>query len=290
MAATRARASSIRWRLGWFTALVVGLTVAALTAAAILEERRVVLAVEADTARSLLSHLASMPEFRSSRALAEKHLAPLREALGGAGVRLELVPSGTPAGGGAVAVQPIALDEGRFTLVYRPDRARLERMARRSALVHVILGAAALLGLLLGTEWILRRRLVAMVGAFSLQVRHMIHGVGWHPRLPTADAELTDLASALGELGPALEEQVRAWVEAERRAAAARVIGQLRQRMAGPQVRALALLGDLQARGLVISAGVSTLRSAVAEVERLSGLLQAEERGLFGADGRATTA
>lgn len=273
---------SLRLRIGGFTALVLSLTLAALTAAAILEERRVVLAVETETARSLLGHLATMPEFRSSRAAAEARLAPLREALAGAGVSVDLQPAGAQAGDGALASAPVVLAEGPLELVYRMDPARLADIARGSARVHLVLGALALVVLLLGTQWILRRRLLATVDALTLQVHHMGRGVGWRPHVPPTDSELAGLAASLGDLGPALEAQVREWVDAERRAGEAQLLGRLRRQQSPHQARALLLLGDLHARGLVLAPGVHELRSAVSEVERASAVLDALERERFG--------
>lgn len=273
---------SLRWRIGGFTALALGTALAALTAAAILEERRAVLAVETETARSLLGHLATMPELRSSRAAAEARLEPLRDALAAAGVSIEIGPRGASPGDGALASEPIALSEGPFRLVYRMDPARLARIARRSAAVHVGLGALALGGLLLGTERILRRRLVATVDAFALQVHHMGRGIGWQPRLPRADRELSGLAASLADLGPALEAQVHGWIAAERRVAEAQMLGRLRKQLAAAQERALLLLGDLQARNLVLPPGVAAIRTAISEVERVGAALDTEERERFG--------
>ncbi len=135
------RRPSLRWRIGGFTALVLSLTLAALTGAAILEVRRVVLAIETETARSLLGHLITMPEFRSSRGAAEAHLAPLRDALVAAGVSVEIQSPGSSSGEGVLARESIALSDGPLELVYRMDPARLARIARRSAADHLILGA-----------------------------------------------------------------------------------------------------------------------------------------------------
>ena len=273
---------SLRWRIGGFTALVLGLTLAALTAAAILEERRVVLRVETDSARSLLGHLATMPEFRSSLGAAEARLAPLRDALAGAGVSVEIRPGGFPSQDGTLATAPVSLSEGPFAIVYRVDPSRLAEIVRGSAGVHVFLGALALVLLLLGTEWILRRHLVATVDAFALQVHHMGRGIGWEPRVPATDSELAGLAASLRELGPTLEAQVREWIGAERLAAEAQLLGRLRRRQSAAQKRALQSLADLHAHGLVLPQGMAALRAAVAEIESVGTAVDAEERERFG--------
>ncbi len=280
------RRPSLRWRIGGFTALVLSLTLAALTGAAILEVRRVVLAIETETARSLLGHLITMPEFRSSRGAAEAHLAPLRDALVAAGVSVEIQSPGSSSGEGVLARESIALSDGPLELVYRMDPARLARIARRSAADHLILGAFALLGLLFGTEWILRRRLVATADALSLQVHHMGRGIGWKPCLPPTDQELAGLAASLRDLGPALEAQVREWIDAERLAAEAQLLGRLRRRQSEPQKRAVALLSDLHARGLVLPPGIHALRCAVSEVESACAAVDAEEHERFGPQAR----
>jgi len=109
----------------------------------------------------------------------------------------------------------------------------------------------------------------------------MRRGGGWEPRLPSADAEISEVAEALRELGPALHEQVQTWVEAERRSGVAQALSGGRARLREPKVRALTLLGDLQARGAVSPDAKPKLRALVTEIERLSREIDAEEHDLI---------
>ncbi len=206
-------------------------------------------------------HLAAMPEFRGDRAAALAHAERLDSVLQGAGIRLDVVPAITPRSAEVIASRTIELAEGRFVLRYRSDAPRLARLLKRALTFHLVLGAVALGILLVGSEWILRARLVEPLRRIAHQVRFMRTGGGWKPKLPPSDAELADLGQALEELGPALHAQVEEWLEGERRAAAARALSELRARLREPQHRALALLGDIQAQGLVAPAAKPKVRA-----------------------------
>jgi hypothetical protein len=282
----RARTSfqprSLRGRLGRWIAWAFTMTVALLTAAAVLEERRLVFAAGASNGESLLAHLSTMPEFQADHATALAHVRDLDATLRGAGILLELTPPSVAAVGTVVARRSIRLADGTFELRYRADAPWLDSLIKRALVFHLGFGVAALVVLLVGAEWILRARLVEPLRRFAHQVRFMRSGGGWKPKLPPSDAELTDLARALEELGPALHAQVQEWLEGERRAAAARALSELQVRLREPRRRALALLGDLQARGLVGSDAKPKVRALVLEVERIAGAIQAEEADLFG--------
>jgi hypothetical protein len=273
---------SLRGRLGRWIAWAFTATVALLTAAAVLEERRLVLAVGAANGESLLAHLASMPEFRADHATALAHVRHLDATLRGAGIRLELAPPSAAPGERLVARRSIQVADGTFELRYRADAPWLARLVRRALAFHLVAGAAALVVLLFGAELILRARLIEPLRRFAHQVRFMRSGGGWKPKLPPSDAELTDLARALEELGPALHAQVQEWLEGERRAAAARAVSGLHVRLREPRRRVLALLGDLQARGLVGPDAKPKVRALVLEVERIAREIQDEEADLFG--------
>lgn len=280
----RARAvprSSLRRRLGRWIAWSFTVTVALLTAAAVLEERRLVHAVGAANGESLLAHLSTMPELEADHATALAHVQRLDTTLRGAGIRLEMTAPSAAATGAVVARRAIRLADGTYELRYRADAPWLARLMKRALVFHLVVGAAALAVLLVGAESIRRTRLVDPLRRFAHQVRFMRSGGGWEPKLPSSDTELADLARALEELGPALNEQVRVWLEAERRAAAAHALSDVRARLREPKRRVLALLGDLLARALVTSDAKPKVRALVLEVERISREIDAEQTTLF---------
>lgn len=278
-------ANSLRQRLRRWIALAFVATIALLTTAAVLEERRLVLDVEAANGASLLSHLASMPELRSDHAAALAYVQRLDAPLRGAGIRLAIVSASTPPDRSVAASRTVELADGIFELRYASDAPWLARLMKRSLAFHLVLGATALMVLVAGAEWILRVRLVEPLRRFAHQVRFMRAGGGWKPKLPPSDSELADLARALEELGPALHAQVQEWLEGERRAAAACALSELRARLREPKRRALALLGDIQARGLVAPDAKPKVRALVLEIERIALEIQGEEAELFGPAG-----
>lgn len=271
------RSRSLRRRIAGWTVAVFGATLAILTAAAVVEERSRILGIEAASARSLLAHLSEMPELSGGRDQARAAFAAIRQALAAAGSSIDLVPAGSPPApaGTELARRAVALREGPYELRYRADPVRLAAFARRSILVHAALGVLTLAALLGGTEWILRRKLLGPLHQISHQVNHMQRGGGWIPLLPPTDAEISELAGAVKGLGPALEDQVRTWIEAERRAAVSLALSELRGRLLEPQRRALALLGDLQASGLVRPSAKPRVRAVIADIERISREIEA---------------
>lgn len=118
---------SLRLRLSGWTIAVFSLTLAAFTAAGILEERRQLVRTEAEQARALLAHLAEMPAFQSTLGSAASQLGPLLDLLRATGANVELNPAApgvaeqesarSPVG--VLATQLIALREGSFELRYR---------------------------------------------------------------------------------------------------------------------------------------------------------------------------
>lgn len=279
------RSQSLGRRLRRWIALPFTATIVILTAGAVVEERHLVLDIETANGESLVAHLASMPEFRANRAAAAANAERLDSALRGAGIRLDVVPATTPRSSEVIASRTIELAEGRFLLRYRSDAPWLARLLKRALAFHLVLGAVALGILLAGSNWILRARLVEPLRRMAHQVRFMQTGGGWKPKLPASDTELADLGEALEALGPALHAQVEEWLEGERRAAAARALSELRARLREPQHRALALLGDIQAQGLVAPSAKPKLRALVADVERMMREIGAEEADLFGTGG-----
>lgn len=276
---TLQRKRSLRWRLRGWTAAAFFVTLAAFAAVGVLDERRRALESEAAGAAALLGHLAGMPAFAAGLDQASRQLDVVRGPLRATGSDIDLVPVGSPQapGGQLLATQPLELAQGPYELRYRTNGARLAEAARRSVLVHAGLGLLTLVALLAGIEWILRRRVISPLHDISHQVRNMKRGGGWVPVLPSTDAEIAEVAEAVGELGPALGAQVEQWLEGERRAAVALAFARLRDGLRDPQRRALALLGDLQASDLVRPAGKQTVRAVLAAVEQICRRLDVEE-------------
>ena len=91
MAAIPESRLSLRLRIRAWNAAVITLTLAALTAAAIHQERQQLLRTERAHAEALLDHLAHMPGFAGDAQTAASRLALLRDSLGVVGSELELV-------------------------------------------------------------------------------------------------------------------------------------------------------------------------------------------------------
>lgn len=235
--------ASLRLRMSGWHALVIASTVTALTGMGIYEERRQLLETETAHAQALLSHLGHMPEFQGDRRTAASHVARMDGSLRAAGSALELIPEDAAASRRAgahrvLATRRLALSEGAFELRFASDSSRLQAILLRAVRMHLLYGLAALAALVAGTEWILRRNLVAPLRSLSDQLTRMRTGGGWLPRIPPVeDAELAGLTSAVTDLGPALERQVYEWIEAEHRAAVALALNGIRVRLREPQDR-----------------------------------------------------
>jgi hypothetical protein len=263
-------------------------TLAVFTAAGVLEERRQLLDAESAHAAALLEHLARMPEFQKRAADAKSFLDVLRGSLGPVGASLDLAAPNASAwrDGPVLARRALRLDESPLVLRYRVDPERLREITRRSVLIHSLHGLVALVALLAGTEWILRRSLLAPLSALSHEVNLMRDGRGWQPRLPPTDQEFKELADALAGLGPGLERQVYGWIDVERRAAVARALTAARERLRGTQHRVLALLAELEDHDVAAPHDrEQRIRSLTAEVRQLPEVLAAETQALFAAYG-----
>jgi hypothetical protein len=243
------------------------------------------LETEAVHASTLLEHLAHMPEFQEDAGEAAARLALLHGSLAAVGGRLEL---GAPDDGRApswtvLARRRLALRDADLELRYRADPARLERFTRRAVLIHSAHGLLALAALLLATEWILRRNLLAPLRALTHQVGLIRDGRGWTPRLPHTDEELRELSEALRGLGPGLERQVCEWIEAERRSAVALALMRTGHRLQETRGRVLDLLAELEGAWLVPPPDRERrLRSLVQEVDRIPAVIEDEALHAFG--------
>lgn len=280
---TEKRLVTLRRRLLLWGALAFAAVIATLTVGTLAEERRLVRDLQAAAGVSLLAHLVEMPEMNGDAAAAERQVAALSTALAAAGVSLELAPASGGNGDGAPAVASRRLElSGRsFDLRYLADPAFVARLSARSAMIHVLHGLAAIAVALFALDWILRAKLARPLHRIAHQIRFMRSGGGWEPRLPAADAEISEVSEALRDLGPALHDQVRSWIEAERRSGVAQALSRIRSRIREPRLRALAQLGDLLVRDAVPPGAKPRLRAVVADVERMSREIDEEERDLL---------
>ena len=264
----------------FWTVTVSTLTLTAFTGAGILEERRQLLETEAGHASALLEHLAHMPEFQGSAGDAARRLELLHGSLSPVSGTLEL---GIPGSGKGqlpwtvLARRRLPLRDAELEMRYRADPVRLSRLTRRAVVIHSVHGLVALAALLAGTEWILRRKLVAPLHAISHEVALMRDGRGWAPRLPGTDEELRELSEALRGLGPGLEQQVREWIEAERRGAVALALARTRRPLREARGRVLQLLAELE--GAWVEPPLDRerrIRSLAEEIERIQEIVEAE--------------
>jgi hypothetical protein len=284
---------SLRARLRLWTIAVFTATLAVFTGAGIVEERRQMLRNETDQGKALVAHVAGMPEFNAPSTFpqAASHVAAIRGLLRAGGADLDLAPRSPKQPGdsappsksttGVLATRQISLADGSFELRYRKDPNRFRQMAARSVTMHLLHAVLALVGLVAGTEWILRRKLLAPLAKISHQVDHMRRGGGWLTTLPRTDMELEGLAGAVKDLGPGLEGQVHEWIEAERRAAVALCLATVRAQIRTPVLELRAQAADIQARNLVSPEGKTKLRALVAATDRLGEAMNAADQITF---------
>lgn len=274
------RRRSIRTQLRLWMVAVSTLTLVPFTAAGILQERRQALELESAHAATLLEHLGHMPEFKGTAAEATERLSLLGGSLHATGASLALVPRGSREEAPAILVlarRRLSLRDADLELLYRAARSRLDSLTRRAVLIHSVHGLVALAGLLAGTEWILRRKLLAPLHAISHQVSLMRDGRGWAPRLPHIDDELGELSEALRQLGPGLEQQVREWIEAEQRAAVALALAHAKLKLKATSVRARELVTALTgAAAMPAGDHARLLATLAAEVDALPSIAENE--------------
>ena len=289
---------SLRVRLRLWTIAAFVTILAFFTALDIWSERREMRRADTSQANVLLSHLAGMPEFRDSSAIAGAHVSTLREGLrpGGADLELRAYPQ-APASPGpgksqraVLASRSVNLRDGVFELRYTVEPDRYSEAIRRSIGIHAMHALFALAVLIGGFEWILRRHLVHPLRAIAYQIHQMRRG-GWAPTLPTTDEELQGLEHAVAGLGPVLEGQVHRWIDAERRVATAEVLRSLCRSIQEPRRRVQAIASDLQAQHLVAPQAARKLRGMLDDLDRITRALDLEDWHRLGpASGAASDA
>jgi len=275
---------SLRVRLRLWTIAAFVTILAFFTALDIWSERREMRRADSSQAKVLLSHLAAMPEFRDSVAIAGEHVSALREGLRPSGADLELLPyaqlplSSPPSKSPRVvlASRSVDLRDGAFELRYTVDPDRYREAIRRSIGIHAMHALLALAILIAGFEWILRRHLVEPLRAISYQIHQMRRG-GWAPTLPATDQELEGLEHAVSGLGPVLETQVYRWIDAERRVATAEVLRSICRSIQEPRRRVQLIASDLQAQHLVAPQAARKLRGLLEDLDRITRAIDFED-------------
>ncbi len=281
---------SLRWRVSLWNAGVIASTLAVLTGATIYGERRQFVRAEVSNATALLEHLAHMPQFQSDVETVASHLALMRESLRTFGSDIDVVsvtpegPRATDEGASRVtATRTLALRDGAFRLRYLTNPDRLQGALRESIAMHLLYGLVALTALLGGTEWILRKNLIMPLRSLSRQIESMRDGRGWLRKERETDEELTGVARAVADLGPALERQVGEWIEAERRSAVALAIHNVRRRLVDPWPRDLSEATTAGTQFHAAQAGDDGCGGAFrTQREQVDWALAEEERATFG--------
>jgi hypothetical protein len=272
------RRHSFRFRIALAIALSLTAAVVLMSGLSIYELRSATYESEAEHARALLAHLASMPAFRGNSAVAVTSLRPIAPYLASLGARVDLVRR--EAAGPArrfVWTRDLRMADGSFTLRYRLDPSRLSAMTWQVLPMHIVAGFVVLALLLLLVGSIVNKSILAPLAAGKHQLAHMKRGGGWLTALPAVDAELDPLYSAIRELGPALEDQVDEWLETDRRSQTALIFLQLKRRLHEPLRQAMAASSLLQrAAGPPPSLSVSALELQQ-QLEKIASILSDEE-------------
>lgn len=270
---------SLRFRLALWTIGTFVCVIVALTFVSVYEERRQVTTSEHSLAWALLDHLAGMIDVTGDPSAARQHLDSICRALQAAGMDVQVAPSDSLRDGPPpVAIRPFRLGKDDFTLRYIASPGRLEAATRRSVLMHLSVGMAALVPLVVGILLVLRLHLTKPLDRITHQLNRMRDGGGWLAgSIARPDAELDGLVASVRTLGPGLGKQIEEWVVVERRASAALALRRMRmvaeQHMESLRRDASGLLDDVllkpeasrRARALLLT--LEHMRDAIDEAE-----------------------
>ena len=151
--------------------------IVALTFVSVYEERRQVTTSEHSLAWALLDHLAGMIDVTGDPSAARQHLDSICRALQAAGMDVQVAPSDSLRDGPPpVAIRPFRLGKDDFTLRYIASPGRLEAATRRSVLMHLSVGMAALVPLVVGILLVLRLHLTKPLDRITHQLNRMRDG------------------------------------------------------------------------------------------------------------------
>ena len=223
----------------------------------------------------VLTHLAAMANARPVHAEVAREIASFNVQLRSAGAHVELIPAGLSASqeAGAPASRRLLLDGGRpYEIRYRVHEGMMRQAVVNAMALHLFHGLIAVAAIVAVTELLVRRRLIRPLALMTHQLAHMRKGGGWIASLPAVDAELTPITEAISDLGPVLEQQVKEWVEAERRAGVALAFQRVESQTREPLNRAQSLVRDLEALH-TDSDDMERIRSLRAEIDEVSAVV-----------------
>lgn len=259
------------------TAAVVVIFVATLVVFTTIDlagERRAFLRTENGHAVVLLNHLAAMAGAQPTSAALARQIALLNVQLRSVGRDVELIPlpSATTADAHAVALRRIVLDGQPFEMRYRLHEETMRQAAINAIGLHLLHGLIAVAAIVVATGLLVRTRLIQPLALISHQLAHMQKGGGWIAALPSVDPELTPITDAISALGPGLEQQVKEWVETERRAGVALAFVRVEHHMRDPLHRAQSRVRDLEVLH-ADSDDLESIRSLRADIEEVSAVI-----------------
>ena len=259
------------------TAAVVVIFVATLvvfTAIDLVGERSAFLRAEKRHAVVVLTHLAAMAEAQPARAALARHVASLNVQLRSVGGDVELIPLPLAVSqeARAVASRRLLLDGQPYEMRYRLREGTMRQAAINAIGLHLLHGLIAIAAIVAVTELLVRRRLIRPLALITHQLAHMRKGGGWIATLPAVDSELTPITEAISDLGPGLEQQVKEWVEAERRAGVALTLLRIENQTREPLHRAQSAVRDLEVLHAA-SDDLEKIRSLRAEIDEVSAVV-----------------
>lgn len=246
-------------------------TLLVFTAIDLAGERSAFLRAENRHALVMLSHLAVMAEAQPTRAVVARQVASLNVQLRSVGGDVALIPPPSTMSQDAhtVASRRLLLDGQPYEMRYRLHERTMRQAAIHAIGLHLLHGLIAVAAIVAATELLVRRRLIRPLALITHQLTHMRKGGGWIASLPSVDPELTPITEAIRGLGPDLEQQVKEWVETERRAGIAMTLIRIENHMREPLHRAQSRIHDLEA-GHAASDDMENIRSLREDIDLLS--------------------
>lgn len=249
-------------------------TLLVFTAIDLAGERSAFLRAENRHAMVVLSHLAVMAEAQPTRAVVARQVASLNVQLRSVGGDVALVPLPLTVSHDAhtVASRRLVLDGRPYEVRYRLHERTMRQAAVHAIGLHLLHGLIAVAAIIAVTELLVRRRLIRPLALITRQLTHMGKGGGWITTLPTVDPELAPITEAISGLGPDLEQQVREWVETERRTGVALTLIRIEKQMREPLLRAQSHVRDLEAVHAA-SNDLESIRSLREDIDLLSAVI-----------------
>ena len=264
---------TLQFRVTAAVVLIFVATLVVFTAIDLASERSAFLRAERRHAVVVLTHLAAMAEAQPTHAALARHVASLNVQLRSAGGEVELIPAPPAVGLGTRAIpsRRLVLDGRPWELRYRLRGGTLPQSVINAVALHLFHGLIVVAAMVAVTEVLVRRRLIRPLARMTHQLAHMREGGGWIVDLPAVDPELTPITEAISNIGPDLEQQVREWVETERRAGVALAFLRVENQTREPLRRAQSLVRDLEAGHA--SDELERIRWLRAEIDEVSAIV-----------------